>query len=171
MPDTITALFKDEAGAESAMHALKEANFDRASTELRRPEDAEIPDFGGNAARGVAIGSIGGTVLGVILGILASGVIPGSHSYAQGGWFVPFILAMALGATGGLAGLLVSMSASHERGLYFEQEVQSGRYMVSVDTDPDRLETAREILMSRGAIEASPIDSPTVKRSGRRVVE
>jgi len=171
MPDTITALFKDEAEAEAAMRALREANFDRASTDLRRPEDAEVPDFGGNAARGVAIGSIGGTVLGAVLGILASGLIPGSHAYAQGGWFVPFILAMALGATGGLAGLLFSMSASHERGLYFEQEVQSGRYMVSVDTDPDRLETAREILMSRGAIEASPIDSPTVKRSGRRVVE
>ena len=171
MPDTITALFKDEAQAESAMRALKEANFDRARTELRRPEDAEVPDFGGNAAQGVAIGSIGGTVLGVILGILASGVIPGSHAYAQGGWFVPFILAMALGATGGLAGLLLSVSASPERGLYFDQEVQSGRYMVSVDTDPDRLEPARQILMSSGAIEASSIDSPTVKRSGRRVVE
>ncbi len=163
MRDTITALFKDEAQAESAMRALKEAKFDRASTELRRPQLAEVPDFGANAARGVAIGSIGGTVLGVILGILASGVIPGSHAYAQGGWFVPFILAMALGATGGLAGLLLS--------LYFEREVQSGRYMVSVDTDPDRLEAARQILMSRGAIEASPIDSPTVKRSGRRAVE
>jgi hypothetical protein len=171
MPDTITALFKDAAQAESAMRALKEANFDRASTELRRPQDADVPDYGADAARGVAIGSIGGTVLGAVLGILASGVIPGSHAYAQGGWFVPFILAMALGATGGLAGLLLSMSASQDRGLYFEQEVQSGRYMVSVDTDPDRLETAREILMSRGAMEASPIDSPTVKRSGRRAVE
>ena len=62
MPDTITALFKDEAEAEAAMRALREANFDRASTDLRRPEDAEVPDFGGNAARGVAIGSIGGTL-------------------------------------------------------------------------------------------------------------
>ena len=58
MPDTITALFKDEAEAESAIRALEEANFDRGSTELRGPEDAEVPDFGGNAARGVAIGSI-----------------------------------------------------------------------------------------------------------------
>ena len=54
MRDTITALFKDEAQAESAMRALKEAKFDRASTELRSPVDAEVPDFGANAARGVA---------------------------------------------------------------------------------------------------------------------
>lgn len=69
-------------------------------------------DFGGNAARGVAIGSFGGNVLGVVLGILLAGVIPGAHAYAQGGWSVPFILGLALGATGGLAGLLLSLSGS-----------------------------------------------------------
>jgi MFS family permease len=84
--------------------------LDRTYTELRGPEEAQVPDFGGNAARGVAIGSIGGNVLGVVLGILLAGVIPGAHAYAQGGWSVPFILALALGATGGLAGLLLSLS-------------------------------------------------------------
>ena len=171
MPDTIAALFKDQEQADSAVSALKSANFDSSKIEMRSPREPELPDFGGNAARGVAIGCIGGTILGVVLGVIAAGIIPGSHTFVHGGLFVPFMLAMALGATGGLAGLLLSMSGSHERALFYEQEVQSGRYLVSVDTEPDRREAARQILLSKGAMEAAPIDSPTVKRGGRRVVE
>jgi hypothetical protein len=171
MPDTIAALFKDEAQARSAVSALRSARFDSARTEIRGPAEAHVPDFGGSAARGVAMGSIGGSVLGALLGVFAAGVIPGTHPLLQGGLFVPFMAAIALGATGGLAGLLLSMSASRERILFYEQEVQSGRYLVSVDTEPERRETARQILLSKGAIEALPIDAPTIKRSGRRAVE
>lgn len=170
MPDAVTALFKDEEQADSAVHALKSADFGPSEIEVRGPREPDLPDVGGNAARGVAFGSIGGTVLGVVMGVLAAGDIPGSHAYVQGGWFVPFMLAMALGATGGLAGLLLSAGASRDRDLYYEQEVQSGRYLVSVDTQPERRETARQILVSQGAMEASQIDASTVRR-GRRVVE
>jgi hypothetical protein len=171
MPDTVSALFKDETQAESAVSALRSAAFDPARTEMRGPPEAQLPDFGGNTARGVAIGCIGGTVLGAVLGVLSVGLIPGTHPFMQGGLFVPFMFAMALGATGGLAGLLLSMSASRERALFYEQEVQSGRYLVSVDTEPERRETARQILLSKGAIEAAPIDAPSVKSRGRRALE
>jgi hypothetical protein len=170
MPEKLTALFKDEAQAESALTALQTADFDPVRTEIRGPHEAHIPDFGGNAARWVGVGSIGGTVLGAILGLLASGVIPGTHALMQGGVFVPVMFAVALGATGGLAGLLFSASALRQGNLYFEQELQSGRYLVSVDAEPERLESARQILLSKGAMEASPIDTPLVKR-GRRAVE
>ncbi len=155
MSDTIAALFKNQEQADSAVRALKSAEFDNAEIEIRGPREPKVPDFGGNAARGVAIGSIGGTALGGVLGLLAAGVV----------------LAIALGATGGLAGLLLSAGASRDRALFFEQEVQSGRYLVTVETQPERRETAREILLSKGAIEAAPIDSPSVKRGGKRVVE
>lgn len=171
MSDTIAALFKNQEHADSAVRALKSAEFDNAEIEIRGPREPKVPDFGGNAARGVAIGSIGGTALGGVLGLLAAGVVPGSHAYVQGGWFDPFMLAIALGATGGLAGLLLSAGASRDRALFFEQEVQSGRYLVTVETQPERRETAREILLSKGAIEAAPIDSPSVRRGGKRVVE
>src|SRR2546428_12529094 len=71
---------------------------------MRGPRETELPDVGGNSARGVAFGSIGGTILGAGLGLLAAGVVPGSHAFVQGGWFVPFMLAIALGATGGVTG-------------------------------------------------------------------
>jgi hypothetical protein len=170
MPKTVTALFKDEAQAESALTALQSADFDSARSAIRRPGEAGFPDFGGNAARGVGIGTIGGTVLGAIVGVLASGVIPGTHAYVQGGVLVPLMLAMALGAAGGLGGLLFSASALREPNLYYEQELQAGRYLVSVDTEPERLESARQILLSKGAMHASPIGSPIVK-GGRRAVE
>ena len=171
MPDTIAAVFTNQEQADSAVRALKSAEFDNSEIEMRGPREPELPDLGGNAARGVAIGSICGTALGGVLGLLAAGVVPGSHAYVQGGWVVPFVLATALGATGGLAGLLLSVGASRDRALFFDREVQSGRYLVSVDTQPERRETAREILLSKGAIEAPPIDSPRVKRGGKRVVE
>jgi hypothetical protein len=171
MPDTVSALFKDKARAESAVSALRSADFDPARTEMRGPSEAQLPDFGGNAARGVAVGCIGGTVLGVVLGVLSAGLIPGTHAFMQGGLFVPFMFAMALGATGGLAGLLLSMSASREHVLFYEQKVQSGRYLVSVETEPERRETACQILLSKGAIEAAPIDAPSMKSRGRRAVE
>ncbi|HSS95080.1 MAG TPA: hypothetical protein VLR46_13985 [Candidatus Dormibacteraeota bacterium] len=171
MPDTIAALFKEEAQAESAVGALRSANFDSARTELHRPADAHVPDAGGTAARGIAIGCIGGTALGLVLGVIGAGLIPGSHTFLQGGLLVPLMLATALGATGGLGGLLLGIAALQERSLFYEQEVQSGRFMVSVDTEPERLEDARNILLSKGAMEASSIDSPTIKRGGRRAVE
>src|SRR5207245_10934770 len=109
MPDSIAALFKDEEQADSAVRALKSVDFDSSKIEMRGPREPELPDFGGNAARGVAIGCIGGTILGVVLGVIAAGIIPGSHTFVHGGLFVPFMLAMAPGAAGGLAGLLLRL--------------------------------------------------------------
>ena len=171
MPDTVAALFEDQERADSAVSALKSAEFDSSEIEIRGPRVSEVPDFGGHAARGVAFGSIGGSLLGFVIGVLVAGIMPGSHAYVPGAWFVPFMLAMALGATGGLAGLLLSVGASQDKSLYYEQEVQSGRYLVSVDTQPERREAARQILLSRGAMEAPPVDTPAVKLGGRRVVE
>jgi hypothetical protein len=56
MPERVTALFKDEAQAESALTALQWADFDPVRTEIRGPRQAHAPDFGGNAARGVGRG-------------------------------------------------------------------------------------------------------------------
>jgi hypothetical protein len=142
MPEKVTALFKDQAQAESALTALRWADFDSVRTETGGPGEAHLPDFGGDAARGIGTGSIGGSVVGAIVGVLASGLIPGTQAFVQGGVLVPLMYALALGATGGLAGLLFSASALRERKLYHEQEHQSGPYLVSVDAEAERLESA-----------------------------
>jgi hypothetical protein len=170
MPDTIAALFKDEVQAESAVSALRSAHFDSPRTELRQAAESRMPDSGSYAARGIEIGCVCGTLLGVLLGVFAAGLLPHSHPFLQGGLFVPFMLAIALGTTGGLVGLLLSMSAWHERARLHELDVLSGRYLVSLEAEPERRETARRILLSRGAITAWPTNSST-PRAGRPAAE
>jgi hypothetical protein len=72
---------------------------------------------------------------------------------------VTFILAIAFGATGGLVGLLLSMSAWREMARRHVLDVQSGRFLVSVEAEPERRDTARRILLSKGAITAWPARS------------
>ena len=170
MRDTVAALFDDEAQAEFAVHALRSARFASANTHLRRAEPANMPDIGAHAVRGLEIGYLAGTAVGVVLGVIAGGLIPHSHALVAGGWFVPFILAIAFGLTGGLAGLLVSAWASRDRAIRYEREVKSSPFMVTVITDRERVEYARKILISKGAIETSRLESRPMRRSGRRAV-
>jgi hypothetical protein len=159
MQDTIAALFKDEVEAESAVRALRSAHFDSTRTELRQAGASRMPDSGSYAARGIEIGCTGGTLLGVVLGVVAAGLLPQTHPFLPGGLFVPFMLAIAFGATGGLVGLLLSISAWHEMARLHELDVQSGRFLVSVEAEPERRDAARHILLSKGAITAWPARS------------
>jgi len=170
MHDTIAALFKDEVQAQAALSALRSAQFDSARAELRQAAGNRMPDSGEYAAKGIQIGCVCGTVLGVLLGLVAAGLVPHAHPFLHGGLFVPFMLAIAFGATGGLVGLLLSISAWLERARLHELDVATGRYLVKVEVEPERRDTARRILLSKGAITAWPADSPA-RRSGRPAVE
>jgi hypothetical protein len=158
MQDTVAALFKDEIQAESAVIALRSAHFDSTRTEPRQAGGSGMPDSGSYAARGIEIGCTGGTLLGVVLGVVAAGLLPHTHPFLPG-LFVPFMLAMAFGATGGLVGLLLSISAWHEMARLHALDVQSGRFLVSVEAEPERRDTARRIVLSKGAITAWPARS------------
>ena len=170
MHDTIAALFKDEVQAESALSALRSAQFNSVRAKLRQAAGSQMPDSGDLAARGIELGCVCGTLLGVLLGLVAAGLVPRAHPFLQGGLFVPFILAIAFGATGGLVGLLLSILAWAEMARLHALDVQSGRYLVSVEAEPERRDTARRILLSKGAITAWPAGSATA-RSGRPAVE
>ena len=60
--------------------------------------------------------------------------------------------------TGGVAGGLFSLAAAGDRALYYEQEVEAGRFLVSVVGA--RLELAHEILADAGALETAPVEAP-----------
>jgi hypothetical protein len=84
-------------------------------------------------------------------------MVPGVHPLPPGDVLVTFA-AVAGAATGLVAGLLVSMAGSGDTALFYEQEVESGRYLVSVGGP--RLEEARSILLAAGAMEAEPVEAP-----------
>ena len=60
-----------------------------------------------------------------------------------------------------------SMAASGDKALFYEQEVESGRFLVSVGGP--RLEEAVDILRAAGAMEAAPVEAPMVDPGRPRV--
>ena len=106
----------------------------------------------------MAAGIVLGTVLGAVVGAVVAGMVPGIHPLVPGSVLATLALAAVTGAaTGGVAGALLSIAASADPVLYYDQEVQSGRTLVSV-TRP-RLEEALSLLLAAGAIEAAPVEA------------
>ena len=92
-------------------------------------------------------------------------MVPGVQAMVSGSVLAIFGLAVVAGAgTGGVAGGLISMSASGDRALYYEQEVESGRFLVTVMGA--RLAEAGRIMRASGAMEAAPVEAPLRPESG-----
>ncbi|HEX9362724.1 MAG TPA: hypothetical protein VGA47_02960 [Candidatus Dormibacteraeota bacterium] len=161
MPDTLAGLFRTRAEAEKALRKLKEAGFGPDQVSLATPRIGRRGHYGMK----VLIGIASGILLGALVGAVVTGTVPGVKPLVPGNLLATFLFAALAGAaTGGLAGALVSMSASGDRALYYEQEVESGRFLVSVDGP--RLEEARLIMRAAGAMEAAPVEAPLKPESG-----
>ena len=162
MPDTVAGLFRSRSEAEQALRKLEEAGFfrpDRVS--VSTPRVARRGHYGTKVLVGIVIGAL----LGALVGAVASGVVPGVKPLLPGNVLVTFLFAAVAGAaTGGVAGALLSMAASGHR-LYYEQEVESGRVLISV-TGP-RLEEAEVVMREAGAMEAAPVEAPIEKGKPR----
>ena len=148
-----------------ALGKLKEAGFAADQVALAAPRIGRRGRYGLK----VLIGIGGGALLGALVGAVVTGMVPGVHPLISGNLVVTFLFAAAIGAaTGGLVGGLLSMSASGDRALYYEQEVESGRFLVSVAgprvPSPDgagrNLQEAWAILRASGAMEAAPVEAP-----------
>jgi hypothetical protein len=165
MTTTVLALFKERRDAETAISALRDAHFDSARLGIAHPGDARVPRYGVAAFQGVAAGTIGCALVGVVIGVFVSGVIPMLPAVLPGGWFVPVMLGLAGAGTGAVAGLLMSQSMAERGAYYYDDEVRAGRTLVIVHADPAQVEEARSILLREGAFDASPIDAPMPKAS------
>lgn len=155
MPDTIAGLFTTRSEAEKALRNLKEGGFGADQVSLVTPRRARRGHYGLKVLVGIAIG----TVAGALLGALVTGIVPGVKPLLAGNVIATFLLALVAGAaTGGVAGALLSMSASGDRALYYEQEVESGRFLISVSGP--RLDEAAALLEASGAMEAAPVEAP-----------
>src|SRR2546423_5150196 len=145
MPDTVAGLFRSRSEAELALRKLEEAGFGLDQVSMATPHRGRRGHYGLKVLAGIAIG----TLLGAVVGAVATGMVPGVKPLLPGSVLVTFLFAAVTGAaTGGLAGALVSMAASGDRALFYEQEVQSGRFLVTV-AGPG-LEEAQAVLREAG---------------------
>ena len=155
MRDTVVGLFRTREEQLAAVDALVRAGFDRDEVSTATPSRGRTGHYGAKVLAGCVIG----IVLGALAGAVATGLVPGVHPFVTRNVVVTFLFAAVAGAATGLvAGMLVSMAASGDRALYYEQEVESGRYLVSVVGL--RLDVARQVLLETGALEAAPVEAP-----------
>jgi len=166
MTQTVLALFRERRDAEAAVRALRTAHFDSAKVAIGQAGDARgVPRHGRIAFVGVIGGTLACALVGVVIGLVAGGLVPMAHAWLPGGWFVPFMFGLAGAGTGAVAGLLMSQSIADRGAYYYDDEVRAGRTLVHVEADPAEVETARRILLEQGAFDASPIDAPIRKAS------
>jgi hypothetical protein len=158
MPDTVAGLFRTRTEADEALGKLKEAGFGPDQVAVSsRPVRRK-----GHYGLKILIGIVAGAVIGALAGALLTGMIPGIQAMVTGNKVALFALAVVAGiGTGGVAGALISMAASGDRALYYEEEVESGRILLSVSGP--RLGEAMEVMQSAGAMEAAPVEAPLVR--------
>ena len=168
MPETVVGVLRSRGEADSAVTSLERAGFTAEEVGLVTPAQASEPDYGRHLAIGIVAGTVLGALIGVGLALIPALMAPGV-SHAVGPATLVLVLggAMAGGATGGLAGVLISMAGSTDRTLHYQQEAESGRFVVSVTSE--RPGEAYEILRRSGAIEATPIDAPVQRQRHRPV--
>ena len=161
MPETVAALFRTRAEAEQGLRKLKDAGFADGQIGLSTPGAPRRGRYGLKLLAGL----VAGTLLGAVAGALATGMVPGVKPLVTGSVIATFAFAAVAGAATGLvAGGLISMAASGDTRLYYEQEVQTGRFLVSVAGTPRELVDAMAILRAAGAMEAAPVEAPLEAR-------
>ena len=161
MPDTVAALFRTRSEAEQGLRKLKDAGFGDGQVGLSTPGAPRDGRYGLKLLAGLVLG----TLLGALAGALATGLVPGVKPLVTGHLVATFAFAAVAGAATGLvAGGLISMAASGDTRLYYDQEVQTGRFLVSVAGTPSELVDAVAILRAAGAMEAAPVEAPLDSR-------
>jgi hypothetical protein len=166
MPDTVAALFRTRAEAEEGLRKLKDAGFTEGQFALSTPRTGRRGRYGLKLLAGLVLG----TLIGAAVGAVVTGLVPGVKPLITGNLVATFAFAAVAGAaTGIVAGGLISMAASGDTLLFYDQEVQSGRFLVSVAGTGAELTDAAAILLAAGAMEAAPVQAPIDVRRRRDV--
>ena len=152
MPPTVVGVFEVQSGAEAALNELYLSGF-RAKAighvALRAEEDVATGTAATDAGEEVVGGAVAGGALGGALGAAVALLIPGIGPVVAGGVLASALGGAAIGAAaGGVLGALTDLG--EEEALYYENELRSGRIIVTVHAD-GRAAEARSILSQHGA--------------------
>ena len=152
-------VFESKARAEQAIEDLKAAGFDESKIGLvYRDENGETVTDGAAGDTYAEEGAVTGAAVGagaMALGSLAVtfGVIPVIGPVLAVGPLAAALLSAGAGAAaGGIAGALIGWGVPEEDAEYYQNEVQSGRYLVTVEAN-GRATEARDILHRRSGFD------------------
>jgi len=155
--NTVVAVFHDRPGAERAIADLRKAGFrDDEIGLVARNEKGEVVTEGRSgetfAEEGAVAGAVAGAGVGGLIGLgIIAGVIPAIGPAIMAGTLGTILSNAAGGAAlAGLTGALVGWGIPEEDAAYYESEVKSGRFLVTVNT-ADRADEAWRILHGHGA--------------------
>jgi hypothetical protein len=160
----VFGIYPSYSAVESAVDALKAADFRATDISVLFPENVGTKDFAHEkgtkapegATTGAGTGFVAGGILGWLVGIGAL-AIPGLGPFVAAGPIVSALAgAGAGGAIGGIAGALIGMGIPEYEAKRYEGRVKKGGILLSVHSDnSDWTKRAKEILERTGAEDIS----------------
>jgi len=156
----VFGIYRNQAGVESAVDALKAAGFRNTDISVLFPENQGTKDFAHEkntkAPEGATTGAGTGALLGGGLGWLAgigALAIPGVGPLIAAGPIVAALAGAGVGgAVGGLTGALIGMGIPEYEAKRYEGRVKEGGILLSVHSDSsDWTKKAKDILERTGA--------------------
>src|SRR5512140_1821712 len=160
----VFGIYRNRAGVESAVDALKAAEFRNTDISVLFPESVGTKDFAHEkntkAPEGATTGAGTGALLGGGLGWLAgigALAIPGVGPLIAAGPIVAALAGAGVGgAVGGLTGALIGMGIPEYEAKRYEGRVKEGGILLSVHTDDSQwAKKAKQILENSGAQDVS----------------
>ncbi len=150
MARTVVGIFPDRISVEHAIVDLKAAGFDpqRMGIVMRDRSDARevANDQGVSSAVGAVTGGVLGGTAGALLAATGALAIPGIGPFIAGG----VLASLVGGAAGWLVGGLVGLGLSHDEAEYYQNRVEQGGILLTVDPE-GRDEEARRIMFDNSA--------------------
>ncbi len=155
MEKTVVGIFTDRSAAETAALALKNKGLrmDDISIVARDQEGANEDQNGqltnDNISDGVTAGVVLGGLAGLLIGV-GSFAIPGLGVLVAAG---PLAGLLSGAVTGGIVGGLVDLGVPEEEGRRYEEEIRSGRILLSMRASEGKVNDIAQVLRNEGAVE------------------
>ena len=162
---SIFGIYTSRQGVESAVQALRDANFRSSDISVLAPENlGDIRDIGTvkstKAPEGATTGGTSGAVVGGVLGWwvgIGALAIPGVGPLFAAGPIMAALAGVGVGAAvGGVAGALVGFGVPEFEAKRYETRLGQGGILLSVHADnSDWISRAKSILEKTGAEDVS----------------
>jgi hypothetical protein len=149
---TVVGLFSQPGSAERAIRELKLSGFTADQIGVATHDRPEHPDppTSDNGAEAATVGALTGGVIGSLVGLLGSLLIPGVGPILVGGVLASLLGAGVGAATGGVIGTLIDIGVPETDAQHFDAGLKGGGTLVTVNAG-NRTKEALAILQRHEA--------------------